>query len=136
MPKKQVKKSDLVLESTIENIIIILENYQKQIKNNKEEIKQTQILMERLITLVETQTEQLSEVKNELRENAMEYELVREIIKARQENKLTQHKLAEIINTKQSNISRLESGQYNPTISFLHKIANAMGKRLEIRLVN
>ncbi|GHV86522.1 hypothetical protein AGMMS50230_21300 [Spirochaetia bacterium] len=35
--------------------------------------------------------------------------------------------------TRQSNISRLESGNYNPSFDFLNKIA--MGKELEVRIV-
>ena len=74
------------------------------------------------------------EVMKELELNAVEYQVVREIIKARKELNLTQEQLADLVGTKQSNISRLESGEYNPTIEFLSKIANAMGKTLEIRL--
>ena len=74
------------------------------------------------------------EVMRELELNAVEYQVVREIIKARKELNLTQEQLADLVGTKQSNISRLESGEYNPTIEFLSKIANAMGKTLEIRL--
>ena len=75
------------------------------------------------------------EVVKELKNNAMEYHIVREIMKARTEKKLTQQQLAMLIGTKQSNISRLESGEYNPSVEFLNKVANAMGKTLEIRLV-
>ena len=32
----------------------------------------------------------------------------------------------------QSNISRLESGNYNPTINFLKRIAKALGKELYV----
>jgi transcriptional regulator with XRE-family HTH domain len=71
---------------------------------------------------------------NELENNATEYKVVREIIKARHELNLTQEQLAKLVGTKQSNISRLESGEYNPTIEFLGKVAQAMGKSLEIRL--
>lgn len=74
------------------------------------------------------------EVIKELNNNSIEYKVVREIIKARHELNLTQEQLAELVGTKQSNISRLESGEYNPTIEFLSKIAQAMGKTLEIRL--
>lgn len=74
------------------------------------------------------------EVIKELDNNAIEYKVVREIIKARHELNLTQEQLAELVGTKQSNISRLESGEYNPTIEFLSKVAQAMGKTLEIRL--
>jgi predicted transcriptional regulator len=74
------------------------------------------------------------EVVKELELNAIEYQVVREIIKARKELNLTQEQLAQLVGTKQSNISRLESGEYNPTIEFLSKVAQAMGKTLDIRL--
>jgi len=64
-----------------------------------------------------------------------EYKIIEEIIMARREKNLTQKGLAELIGTKQSNISRLESGNYNPSMDFLKKIATAMGKRLEVRMV-
>ena len=74
------------------------------------------------------------EVIKELESNSIEYKVVSEIIKARHELNLTQEQLAKLVGTKQSNISRLESGEYNPTIEFLSKVAQAMGKTLEIRL--
>ena len=64
-----------------------------------------------------------------------EYEFIAEIIMARKENHLTQQKLAELMGTKQSNISRFERGNYNPTLDFLKRIALAMGKKLEVRIV-
>jgi len=64
-----------------------------------------------------------------------EYKIIEEIIMARKEKNLTQKGLAQLIGTKQSNISRLESGNYNPSMDFLQKIATAMDKRLEIRLI-
>jgi predicted transcriptional regulator len=74
-------------------------------------------------------------VLKELKENEAEYEIIRDIIRVRKEKNLTQKELAEIVGTKQANISRLESGSYNPSLEFLKKIAIAMGKRLEIRIV-
>ena len=78
---------------------------------------------------------QNEEVLKELRNNEAEYKIIEEIITARQEKNLTQKDLAELVGTKQSNISRLESGNYNPTLEFLNKIAKAIGKELEIRIV-
>jgi predicted transcriptional regulator len=78
---------------------------------------------------------QNEEVRQELRNNEAEYRIIEEIITARQERNLTQKDLAELVGTKQSNISRLESGNYNPTLEFLNKIAKAIGKELEIRIV-
>ncbi|MDR2972232.1 MAG: helix-turn-helix transcriptional regulator [Bacteroidales bacterium] len=75
------------------------------------------------------------EVQNELKKNEAEYKIIEEIIMARKEKNLTQKDLAELIGTRQSNISRLERGNYNPSLDFLQKIASAMDKRLEVRII-
>ena len=79
--------------------------------------------------------EQNPEVVKELELNQAEYEIKRALILTRKEQNLTQKQLAEMVGTKQSNIARLESGSYNPTIEFLQKIANALGKNIKISLV-
>jgi len=61
-----------------------------------------------------------------------EYEIIKQIITSRIEKKLTQKELAERVGIKQSNISRLESGSYNPSLEFLKKIAIGLGKELHI----
>ncbi len=61
-----------------------------------------------------------------------EYEIIKQILKARSELNLTQKELAEKVGIKQSNISRLESGNYNPSLEFLKKIAQGLGKELHI----
>jgi ribosome-binding protein aMBF1 (putative translation factor) len=61
-----------------------------------------------------------------------EYEIVMQIIKARIEQNLSQKELAEKVGTKQAHISRLESGEYNPSLKFLKKIAKGLGKELHI----
>jgi len=61
-----------------------------------------------------------------------EYEIIKQIIMTRNEQNLTQKELAKRIGIKQSNISRLESGNYNPSLVFLKKIANGLGKELHI----
>lgn len=61
-----------------------------------------------------------------------EFELVQIIIEKRIEQGLTQTELAKKIGTKQSAISRLEQGNYNPTIAFLRKLAEALGAELNI----
>ena len=63
---------------------------------------------------------------------APEYEIVRQIISARQEQGLTQAELAHRLNTNQSNISRLERGESNPSLNFLKRVAEGLGKRLQI----
>lgn len=61
-----------------------------------------------------------------------EYEIISQIIKARIEQNITQEELAEKIGTRQSNISRLEGGNYNPSLRFLKKLAKGLGKELHI----
>jgi DNA-binding XRE family transcriptional regulator len=75
------------------------------------------------------------EVQKEPKSNEAEYKLIEGIIMARKEKNLTQKELAELIGTRQSNISRLESGKYNPSLDFLNRIANAVGKQLEVRII-
>ncbi|HKL75332.1 MAG: helix-turn-helix transcriptional regulator [Halanaerobiales bacterium] len=73
------------------------------------------------------------DVKKEYNDLDVMYEIKKQIIKYRIENNLSQKELAEKIGTKQSAISRLENDDYNPSIEFLDKVANALGKKLEIR---
>lgn len=74
------------------------------------------------------------EIKKEYDALEGEYELIRQIITARAEKKMTQKQLAEKIGTKQSNIARLESGNYNPSFQFLQRVAGALDKRLSFTL--
>jgi DNA-binding XRE family transcriptional regulator len=75
------------------------------------------------------------ELIKELEKNEAEYQLIEEIIQARLDQNLTQNDLAQLIGTRQSNISRLENGNANPSLEFLEKIASALGKKIEIHLV-
>lgn len=73
--------------------------------------------------------------KKEWDENELEYQLMMMILKARNEQNLTQSELAERTGIRQSNISRIEKGQALPSISTLCKIARGLGKRLQIKFV-
>ncbi len=46
---------------------------------------------------------------------------------------LTQVQLAEMIGTRQPSIARLENGTSTPSLSFLNKIAEALGAKIEIK---
>lgn len=61
-----------------------------------------------------------------------EFALAEAIIQKRIEKGLTQAGLARKMKTKQSAISRLESGGYNPSLAFLEKAAKALDARLEL----
>lgn len=62
------------------------------------------------------------------------YEAIEQIIRARKEQNITQAELAKRVGTQKSNISRLESGNYNPSLDFLTKVAESLGKKLTIQL--
>lgn len=62
-----------------------------------------------------------------------EFAIIRAVIEARIKKGLTQKVLAGRIGTKQSVISRLESGRANPSVAFLQKLAQAFDTNLEIR---
>ena len=64
----------------------------------------------------------------------LEFAVIEMIIKRRIEKGLSQKELARKIGTKQSAISRLESGTYNPSLSFLQKVSEALNAKLNISL--
>ncbi|KUO53010.1 MAG: XRE family transcriptional regulator [Desulfitibacter sp. BRH_c19] len=76
---------------------------------------------------------QCPEVKEEYDRLKPLYDIKKELIKFRIEQGLSQKQLADKIGTKQSAISRLESGEYNASVELLHKIAHALGKELQIK---
>ena len=76
-----------------------------------------------------------SEFKELYEKNEGEYQIAREIIKARIEMRMTQKELSEKTGIRQSNISRIENGNCSPTVETLEKIAQGLGKKLEIRFV-
>ena len=71
-------------------------------------------------------------VRNEYEKLKPRYQMVSEIIEARKRKGLTQEELAQKIGTKQSAIARVESGNANPTIAFLEKLASALDSDLTI----
>ena len=74
------------------------------------------------------------ETRKEYERLAPRYAVISEIIGARIKNKMTQADVAKKVGTKQSAIARLESGNVNPSIEFLDKIAKVMGYKLTIHL--
>ncbi|MCX6790690.1 MAG: helix-turn-helix transcriptional regulator [Candidatus Gribaldobacteria bacterium] len=74
-------------------------------------------------------------IKKAYDELGTEFSLIETVIEKRLEKGLSQQKLAQMIGTKQSAISRFEASGYNPTIAFLQKIAFAMGLNVKISLI-
>ncbi len=73
------------------------------------------------------------EFKKEYERLQPEFAVISAMIEARIKRGLTQKELANRIGTKQSVISRLESGKANPSILFLKKLAQALNSTLQIR---
>ncbi|MGI6790865.1 helix-turn-helix domain-containing protein [Aminivibrio sp.] len=74
------------------------------------------------------------EFREEYEALAPRYAIIRQLIQERIKGNLSQKELAEKIGVTQSNISRLESGSYNPSLAFLQKIAKGLGKELHLEL--
>jgi len=62
------------------------------------------------------------------------YELVEQLKAVRKAQDITQEDLAARVGTKKSNISRFESGRYNPSLDFIIKVAGSLGKQIQINL--
>jgi transcriptional regulator with XRE-family HTH domain len=75
-------------------------------------------------------------LREEVKQAEVELEVAQLIYDARTAAGMTQAELADLIDTNQSVISRLEDAHYEGhSLSMLRRIAQALGKRLDIRFV-
>lgn len=75
---------------------------------------------------------EVNNINNTDSKNEIYTDLCEMIIRERKEQNITQKQLAEKTGLSQSNISNIEKGSTRPTIETLIKIADALGKRLNI----
>ena len=66
--------------------------------------------------------------------NHARQEIAAQLRQVRKEQGMTQERLAEKVGTRKSNISRLESGRYNPSLDFLEKVAGELGREIEVKV--
>ena len=59
-----------------------------------------------------------------------------QLIRRRIDQGLTQAELAERVGTTQSSIARLESGKHKPSLQMLEKVAEALGCKVVMQIVN
>lgn len=71
--------------------------------------------------------------KKEWEKNEAAYQVTRVLIKARLEDKISQRELAKRAGTTQAVISRIENMNVSPSIGLLQRIADSLGRKLEIR---
>lgn len=64
-----------------------------------------------------------------------EFNIIRAMVAARKNSCLTQMQLAKKTGIDQADISRLETGNANPTISLLQRLAEGMDMQLKIEFV-
>lgn len=60
--------------------------------------------------------------------------VARQLKYIRKSCRMTQQDVADRAQTQKSNISRMESGTYNPTLDFMVKVAGSMGKEVHISI--
>ena len=66
--------------------------------------------------------------------HATREEVAQQLREVRKSQGMTQELLADRVGTKKSNISRLESGRYNPSLDFLVKVAGGLGKQIQVKV--
>ncbi|MDR3375100.1 MAG: helix-turn-helix transcriptional regulator [Ancalomicrobiaceae bacterium] len=76
------------------------------------------------------------EVRAEYERLGPVFDLVGEIVEARNASGLTQAEVARRMGTTQSAVARLESARHMPSLNFLTRYAAALGKKIEVRVVS
>lgn len=61
-------------------------------------------------------------------------QLIEQLITYRKAKKITQADISESTGIQRPNISRLESGKYNPTLDMIVRVADSIGLEVEITL--
>lgn len=61
-------------------------------------------------------------------------EVIEQFIRYRKSKKMTQEDLAKKVGVPRTNITRFESGRYNPSLEMMVKVASALGMKLNITL--
>lgn len=74
-----------------------------------------------------------AETREEYERLEPEYQIVREMLLCRKESGMTQQQLSEATGINRSDISKLENGSANPSLRTLKRIAEGLGKKLEIK---
>ncbi len=64
-----------------------------------------------------------------------EFQLVDAILTARKERSLTQKELSELTGITQTDISKIENGNANPSLATLKRLAKGLGKEIRIEFV-
>jgi predicted transcriptional regulator len=75
------------------------------------------------------------EVAKECERLEPEFQALRQLIQVRKKNKITQQRLAEKINMRQSHIARLETGEITPTLKILKRYADGLNQVITFNII-
>jgi predicted transcriptional regulator len=70
--------------------------------------------------------------EDEIRESDLRVAIISELIRARNDNKISQRELEDLSGVKQPVISRLEAGNTNPQLDTVLKLLAPLGKTLAV----
>lgn len=84
---------------------------------------------------IKNRKEKDTEFAKDFEEGYREFKIGILLKQAREKAGLTQEELAQMLNTKKTAISRIENHAQDIKLSTIQKVAKALGKELEIRLV-
>lgn len=75
-----------------------------------------------------------TEILIEVQQKDVRNHVIEQYVKCRKEKKMTQEQLAQRTGISRPNISRFESGNYNPSLEMMVRIAEALEMNLNITL--
>lgn len=75
------------------------------------------------------------ETRKAYEEMEPEYQLICAIIEARREKNISQQELADATGIDRADISKIENGNANPSLKTIKRVAEGLGKKVEIRFV-
>lgn len=75
------------------------------------------------------------EFRDEYEKLEPEFSIIQAVIDARKANHITQKELSERTGIAQSDISKLENGNSNPTLKMLQRLADGLGMTLKLEFV-
>ena len=78
---------------------------------------------------------QNAEVKEEYDALQPEYDIIQAMISARVNQNLTQKELSERTGITQADISRIENGTRNPSLSMVKRLAEGLGMQLKLEVI-
>lgn len=78
---------------------------------------------------------QNAEVKEEYDALQPEYDIIQAMISARVNQNLTQKELSERTGITQADISRIENGTRNPSLSMVKRLAEGLGMQLKLEFI-